>query len=293
MQVTDYANGTAPRAALIRYEGMWLSPDLYRRVKFVFEYIRTRGGRISGTEGYRWKGVPNDANIRDASKTSDGTSNQWYQKGRQRRRETPAAAEPGKSKHGYGYSIDTDTNSPIWRDEALRLVGMKRTVASETWHADIVGNPLVDLTKYAHDYKAPTQPVPEEDDMPDRGEILNFRETPDGGKTLTNSLFFRSPSRGIIGIRNPYELSLLQRYLAITPAKREIMFPAETAMINYYLVLPTPGATVIDTSSLTKVVQESLAALGKDLKVSTELNDADIASISSAVNEEFAKRLKA
>jgi hypothetical protein len=293
MQVTDYANGTAPRSALIFFEGMWLSPDLYRRVNFIFQYIRSRGGRISGTEGYRWKGVPNDANIRDPKKTSDGTSNQWFQKGRQRRGETPAAATPGSSQHGYGKSTDTDTNSPIWRDEALRLVGMKRTVASETWHADIVGNPLVDLKAY--EYKAPTpkptpQPV-EEDDMPDRGEILNFKETVDGGKTVTATIFFRSPTRGIIGIRGPYEYNLLLRYLRITDAKGEVMFPAETAMLNYYLVLPVPGSTVVDTAFLEKTVRESLASVGKDIKVSTQLSEADMALISKKVNEEFAKRV--
>lgn len=295
MQVTDYANGTAPRTALIYFEGMWLSPDLYRRINFVFQYIRSRGGRISGTEGYRWKGVPNDANVRDPKRTSDGTSNQWFQKGRQRRGETPAAATPGASLHGYGKSTDTDTNSPIWRDEALRLVGMKRTVASETWHADIVGNPLVDLKAY--EYKAPTPPSkPEppkvnEDDMPDRGEVLGgFRATSDG-KDRIGTVYFRSPTRGIIGIRNPYELSLLQRNCALDAGRSEVMFPAEIAMINYYLVAPSEQATVVDTAFLEKTVRDSLASVGKDIKVSTQLTESDIALISKRVNEEFAKRV--
>jgi len=186
VQVTDYANGTAPRSELIRFEGMWVSPDLYRRLNYVFQYIRNRGGKISGTEGYRWKGVPNDANIRDASKTSDGTSNQWYQKGRQRRGETPAAATPGYSQHGYGKSADTNTDSPKWRDEAMRHVGMERTVKSETWHADIVRAPLIDLT--AFEYKKPSSggstppppppppPVTEETPM-----YLSRRPAKDGG----------------------------------------------------------------------------------------------------------------
>jgi hypothetical protein len=130
----------------------------------------------------------------------------------------------------------------------------------------------------------------EDDDMPDRGEILPFRETNDG-RTDTPSIFFRSPVRGIIGIRNPYELGLLSRYVNVTAAKPERMFPAETAMINYYLVMPVAGSTVVDTSFLTKTVQDSIAALGKTLKVDADLTDEDIAAISLAVNTEFAKRV--
>jgi len=178
MEVTDYANGTAPRSALIYFEGMWLSPDLYRRIKFVFEYVRKRGGWITGTEGYRWLGVQADRACRYSYQTSDKTPNQWFQKGRQARGETPAAAYPGTSEHGYGRSTDTNTNMKAVRDEAYALVGMKRNVASEDWHATIIGPPKIDLSAYSSTASGSAKPFPnnptdpvveeEEDEMPMR-----------------------------------------------------------------------------------------------------------------------------
>lgn len=130
-----------------------------------------------------------------------------------------------------------------------------------------------------------------EDDMPDRGEILrNFRTTTDG-KNRTPDLYFRSPTRGIIHIRNGYELGLLERNVVLDGAKGEVMFPAEIAMINYYLVAPSAQSTVVDTSFLTKTVQDSLAAIGKSLKVDVSLTPDEVAKISKVVNDEFAKRI--
>lgn len=140
---------------------------------------------------------------------------------------------------------------------------------------------------------APVIPTISEDDMADRGEVLlNFRHT-DDGKNRNNTIYFRSPARGIIAIRNPYELALLNRNCELDRAKTEVMFPAEIAMINYYLVAPTPQATVVDTAFLTKTVKDTLEAIGKTLTVDADLSEDDIKLISKAVNDEFAKRVAA
>lgn len=166
MEASDYPNGTAPRSVLFYVEGMWLSREMVPRIRFVADFIRSRGGHFNGTEGYRWLGVPDDRVIgrtgSGASTTSDGTSNQQYQKGREDSGFTPSAAPVGTSNHGKGKSVDTNTDRMDLRDEAFRLVGMKRDISSETWHGTIVGSPLVDLSKYEIGYAGtPVAPTPE------------------------------------------------------------------------------------------------------------------------------------
>jgi hypothetical protein len=207
-------------------------------------------------------------------------------------------APASRSNHVQNGSVAIDTSHINHMLTYGREYGWTRPFAGDPVHFEY--HPELDKHKNrpaptpAGSTLTPLPPTVNEDDMPDRGEVLNFRETVDGGKTLTGSLFFRSPTRGIIGIRNPYELSLLQRMCATTStSKTEIMFPAETAMVNYYLVAPSQQSTVVDTAFLENTVKTALAALGKELKVTTELNNEDIATISQAVNEEFAKRLAA
>jgi hypothetical protein len=205
--------------------------------------------------------------------------------------------------------IENETAAPEWRisDKAkgaaaalLRDLRSRYPIVNVLGHRDLYERYRASYQTYCPGPETvaqivaiannPTNSTENEDDMPDRGEVLPYRETLDG-KNVTLSQFFRSPTRGVIGIRNEYELGLLQRYCAATLAKPEVMFPAETAMINYYLVVPAPGATVIDTTFLTKVVADEMAKLGKTLTVDTNLDPSDIAAISSAVNAEFAARL--
>lgn len=147
--VSDYPNGQAPRSALVLFEGVWVSPDMAARLGYAFPRIRARGATISLTEGYRWLGAPSDRAIGRrggrASETSDGTSNQFYQKGREDGGFTPSAATPGGSNHGKGNSVDTDCSSISIRDEEFEKVGLRRDIASETWHATIYKAPSVTL----------------------------------------------------------------------------------------------------------------------------------------------------
>lgn len=171
----------------------------------------------------------------------------------------------------------------VWMSQYKRL-GIPYRGHSPRWGNETMAGALAPV---------PVIPTISEDDMADRGEVLlNFRHT-DDGKNRNNTIYFRSPARGIIAIRNPYELGLLNRNCELDRAKTEVMFPAEIAMINYYLVAPTPQATVVDTAFLTKTVQETLEKIGKTLTVDAELSDEDIKLISKAVNTEFANRVAA
>jgi hypothetical protein len=141
---------------LVEWEGMLFEPDsdLLARTRWVFAYIRDRGGKIKGNEAGRPYGVPSDQNVRRASETASGLSTVWYQWGRAERGETPSAADPRggtlASDHTKGIATDTDCNDIALRREAMRLVGMVQTIASESWHFAIRGPALVDLTGWAN-----------------------------------------------------------------------------------------------------------------------------------------------
>lgn len=160
MSVADYPNGQAPHSALEVVEDMWVDPEeMAPRVRFIAEFCRARGVSFHGNQGYRWLGVPSDRRVLEADDTSDGTANQWYVRGVEDRGGA-SSATPGFSNHGKGKSIDCASNGLNWldvRDEAARLVGMRRDVVGETWHYTIVGPSLVDLTPYRDGY------VPEEE----------------------------------------------------------------------------------------------------------------------------------
>lgn len=147
--VSAFGNGLAPRSALVLFEGVWVSPEMAVRLAYAFARIRERGATISLTEGYRWKGVPSDRAIGRSGAgpelTSDGTSNQFYQKGREDAGLTPSAATPGFSNHGDGNSVDTNCSSLAIRDEEFAKVGLRRDIASETWHATVYKDPEVAL----------------------------------------------------------------------------------------------------------------------------------------------------
>lgn len=136
---------------LVTWEGGLFEPnsDLLRRVQWAFGRIREDGGTIILNEAGRPFGVPGDANVRYASQTASGVSTVWFQWGRYLRGETPSAADPRSgnvyaSEHTQG--IATDTNAPTVFDMTLRakyfgMVGMFRTIASESWHFAIRRDP--------------------------------------------------------------------------------------------------------------------------------------------------------
>lgn len=125
-----------------------LEADMAKRVAYVVRKMKENNAVLTLTEGYRPVGSPGDQYITQASRTSTGGSNQWYQWGRQARGETPSALYPGTSRHGKGLALDW--SSPTDRDMNLRAhfmaqAGLVRNVPSESWHAEPLQAPTVDL----------------------------------------------------------------------------------------------------------------------------------------------------
>lgn len=137
---------------LVEWEGMLFEPgsDLLGRTRWVFNYVRERGGKIKGNEAGRPYGVPSDQYARNALDTESGLSTVWFQWGRAERGETPSAADPRggvlASDHTKGIATDTDCNDIALRREAMALVGMEQTIDAESWHFAIRSAPQVDLT---------------------------------------------------------------------------------------------------------------------------------------------------
>lgn len=141
-----YPNGQIPLSALMEFEGSWFHPEMYRRISWAVPEARYRSrnsGIVIVTEGYRPLGIPSDFYIRDASQTSTGGSNQWFQKGREARGETPSAATPGFSNHGFALAADVGgpgATSPLVVD-VFAEAGLLFTIPAEQWHCDPSGTP--------------------------------------------------------------------------------------------------------------------------------------------------------
>ena len=143
MQTVRGSGGTSVR----------LSDTMAPRVAYVVRQVEGMGGKLYLDEGYRPTGVYSDTAVRDASQTSEGVSTQWFQVGRMWRGETPSAIIPNAdgsnlSRHRSGDAIDW--NAPTERDMMLRAVAMERAglvanVPSESWHAEALRAPTVDL----------------------------------------------------------------------------------------------------------------------------------------------------
>lgn len=131
--------------------------DLLRRTRWAFASIRAEGGQIILNEAGRPYGVPGDTAIGRVglpeSRTASGLSTVYYQWGRYLAGLTPSAANPQNgplaSEHTQGLAIDC--NAPTVYDMTLRaryfaMVGMRQTIASESWHWAIRGPSQVDLT---------------------------------------------------------------------------------------------------------------------------------------------------
>lgn len=136
-----------------------MGDDAGVRLQWVSNEFGARGKRFSVTEGYRPVGVPADRFIKSnafglpVTPTSTGGSNQYFQKGREDRGETPSAATPGTSEHGlidWGTgAIDCDVDDMALRAQLMGVVGLFRTVPAESWHFAVRRNPEAwwDLTK--------------------------------------------------------------------------------------------------------------------------------------------------
>jgi hypothetical protein len=144
----------------VDFEGKEASPELARRLRWAFAYIRARGGTITANEIRRVVGSPKDRAIgaagKPASATSTGGSNQYYQLGRQDlwvktggKEGTPSAAQPGEGDHPAGNAADTDTDRPDLRRAAYALAGIDFTVPREEWHGAVRGTPRINVDDLA------------------------------------------------------------------------------------------------------------------------------------------------
>ncbi|MBB2959515.1 D-alanyl-D-alanine carboxypeptidase family protein [Pseudoclavibacter helvolus] len=126
-----------------------LEADMAKRVAYVVLKMAEQGLPLHLTEGYRPVGVPADRYITEESKTSTGGSNQWFQKGREDRGETPSAAVPGTSRHGAGRAVDWSTEHMVSRAFFMAQAGLVRNIPTESWHAEPLNTPTVDLDQKA------------------------------------------------------------------------------------------------------------------------------------------------
>lgn len=138
--MTTYPNGQIPASAMVKVQSDWFLPECGRAIAAAIAECANYGIHVKINEGYRPLGVPADRKIRDERKTSTGGSNQYFQKGREDRGETPSAATPGFSNHGAGIAADVDpgANTAIVRNVFAKH-GFVFDISSESWHAHFVG----------------------------------------------------------------------------------------------------------------------------------------------------------
>jgi hypothetical protein len=134
-----YRNGQIPTSAMIRVQSAYFKPEVAYAISAVIAEAKKAGHNVVINEGYRPLGVPADQYIRDAAKTSTGQGGQWYEYGRMKRGETPAAAYPGGSIHGFGLAADVNPGRSI--ASIFNKHGFVFDIASESWHAHFVGLP--------------------------------------------------------------------------------------------------------------------------------------------------------
>lgn len=131
-----YANGAIPQSAMIRVKNDWFKPEVGKALANAIAECERAGIPITVNEGYRPLGVPADA------KRTTGASSQWFQYGRMKRGETPSAAFPGTSVHGFAMAADVNPaagNAIVKRIFAKH--GFSFNISSESWHCEYVGVP--------------------------------------------------------------------------------------------------------------------------------------------------------
>lgn len=136
-----WKNGQIPAQPMQKVQGYYLRPDAAEAMRGVIAECAKAGIKFTINESYRPLGVPADQNVRDQYKTSTKCSNQHYQYGRFRRGETPAAAYPGTSVHGWATASDIEGGSTPAMRAIFAKYGFVFDVPSESWHAHFVGVP--------------------------------------------------------------------------------------------------------------------------------------------------------
>ncbi len=135
-----HKNGAIPSSAMGSVEGHYFEAKAAKAMAAALAEIRAKGIKIHINEGYRPLGVPGDAKVKDERKTASGKSSQWFQYGRMQRGETPTAAYPGGSIHGWGKAADVSPG----RDNAtvnaiFNKHGFHFDIPSESWHCSFGG----------------------------------------------------------------------------------------------------------------------------------------------------------
>ena len=141
-----FPNGAIPLPKMLKVEGWYFKPDAGHAIIAALAECRQAGIQIHINEGYRPLGVPADQKVKSngngdpAGKTSTGGSNQWFQYGRMKRGETPTAAYPGGSIHGWGKAADVSPGRSNPKVNAIfNKHGYTFDIGSEPWHAHFVG----------------------------------------------------------------------------------------------------------------------------------------------------------
>lgn len=135
-----YSNGQIPLEAMAVLQGQYFEPNMFQCMVDFVNQCAAQGVDIIINEGYRPLGSEGDQYITDASQTSTGGSNQWFQYGRMKRGETPSAATPGGSSHGWGQAADIypGCENGVVASVAASL-GLNFPIGSENWHIQWAG----------------------------------------------------------------------------------------------------------------------------------------------------------
>jgi hypothetical protein len=148
-----YKNGKIPTSAMYPVQGFYMRPDAAHAMIAAIAEAARHGIGVKLSEAYRPLGIPADQYIHangngdPVRRTSTGGSNQWFQYGRFLRKETPAAAYPGGSIHGFGLAADLNSLPLPSGAGNPQLVAIMKThgfvfdIGSEPWHAHFVGIP--------------------------------------------------------------------------------------------------------------------------------------------------------
>lgn len=144
-----YANGQIPLSAMKRVQNAYFKPDVADALAAAIAECARHKITLRINEGYRPLGVAADAKIKSngngdpVSKTSTGGSNQWFQYGRMQRGETPTAAYPGGSIHGWAKAADVSPGRDNGMVAAIfKTHGFTFDIDSESWHSHFIGAPI-------------------------------------------------------------------------------------------------------------------------------------------------------
>lgn len=149
-----YAN--PPYPGMIKVYGTdgswgWMPREIGRRTIWVIAVFAALGKWFHVTETYRPVGQEDpDRRVTDEEDTALGVSTQWFQKGREDRKETPSAAWPGSSPHGGDDgnegAIDCSVQDLALRTALFARVGMYARIHAEPWHFQIYSSVNSDIT---------------------------------------------------------------------------------------------------------------------------------------------------